>query len=138
MKEGEGVNCGRGFSAAVLAVALSQALTAAAITRAPETAHYSAAQLKQMIRQAHTQNDYLALARYFEQRHREYVDQAADEMAEWARRSQITDGPAAKYPRPVDAARNLYDYYAHQADDAAFQADKFHRFAEGVAALDGH
>jgi hypothetical protein len=43
-----------------------------------------------------------------------------------------------KYPRPVDVAQNLYDYYQHEADDAAFQAEKFHRFADGVAALQRH
>ena len=59
---------------------------------------------------------------------------ASDEMAEWARRSQNTTGRAAKYPRPVDSARNRYEYYAHEADEAAFQADKYNRFAAGAAA----
>jgi hypothetical protein len=68
----------------------------------------------------------------------EYSQKAADEIGEWARRAQDVTGPAEKYPRPVDVARSLFDYYQNQADDAAFQADKYHRFADGVAALTRH
>jgi hypothetical protein len=126
------------LAAVVLALAFMEALSASAVVRGPQTAHYSSSQLKRMIHDARTQDQYLVLARYFEQRHKEYSDKASDEMAEWARRSPDVSGPAMKYPRPVDAARNLYDYYRHEADDAAFQAEKFHRFADGVAALNRH
>jgi hypothetical protein len=100
--------------------------------------HYTQAQIKRMMREANTPDQYRVVARYFEQRQGEFSSKAADQLAEWARRSQNTTGPAAKYPRPVDEARNLYEYYAHEADDAAFQADKYNRFALGAEAITKH
>lgn len=120
--------------AGVVALVLATGISAGAVTLQPSGSHYTAAQLKQMIREAHTPDQYKAIARYYDERHSEFSQKAADEMAEWARRSENTTGPAAKYPRPVDVARNLYEYYAHEADDAAFQADKYYRFAAGAAA----
>ena len=118
-----------------IALLLASGMSSSAITPSPTEAHYTPAQMKRMIRDAHTADQYRAIARYYDQRHTEFSQKAADEMAEWARRSQNTSGPAAKYPRPVDEARNLYEYYVHEADEAAFQADKYYRFAEGAEAL---
>jgi hypothetical protein len=122
--------------AGVVALVLATGMTSGAVTLPPSGSHYTAAQLKQMIRAAHTPDQYRAIARYYDERHSEFSQKAADQREEWARRSQNTTGPAAKYPRPVDEARNLYDYYAHEADEAAFQADKYYRFAAGAAATE--
>jgi hypothetical protein len=119
----------------VVALALATGKSSGAVTLPPSGSHHSAAQVKQMIREAHTADQYLAIARYYDERRNEFSQKASDQMAEWERRSQNTSGPAAKYPRPVDSARNLYEFYAHEADDAAFQADKYYRFAAGVAAI---
>lgn len=116
-----------GVVALVLAAGMS---SSGAVT--PGGPHYSAAQLKQMIREAHTPDQYTAIARYYDVRHSEFSRKAADEKVEWERRSQNTSGPAAKYPRPVDVARNLYEYYEHEANDAAFQADKYYQLASGT------
>ena len=118
----------------VIAIAAAGSASLNAVSLQPAPAHYSPAQIKKMIHEAHTADQYRAIARYFDERRAEFSQKAADEMAEWARRSEFTTGPAAKFPRPVDAARNLYEYYAHEVDDAAFQADKYYRFAAGVEA----
>src|SRR5580704_273056 len=81
-----------------------------AVTLQPAAAHYTPSQIKQLIREAHTADQYRAIARYYDERHAEFSQKAADQMAEWARRADNTSGPAAKYPRPVDEARNLYEY----------------------------
>jgi hypothetical protein len=123
------------IAAGVLAVALASGITCAAVSLPENGTHYTAAQVKRMVREAHTPDQYRALARYYEERQSEFSQKAAEQMEEWERRSQNVTGPAAKFPRPVDVARNLYEYYAHEADDSAFQADKYTRFAEGAAAL---
>jgi hypothetical protein len=126
------------IAASILTLALAQGAAYAGVSSSPTASHYSAAQIKQLIREAHTADQYRVIAHYFEQRQAVFSDKAADQMAEWARRSQNVTGPAAKYPRPVDEARNLYEYYAHEADDAAFQADKYSRFAAGADAITKH
>ena len=118
----------------VVALSLATGISSRAVTLQPSGSHLTAAQVKRMIREAHTPDQYTAIARYYDARHSEFSEKAGDEMAEWIRRSENTTGPAAKYPRPVDVARNLYDYYSHEANEAAFQADKYYRFAAGVAA----
>ncbi len=122
--------------AGVVTFVIAAASSLGAVTLPPSgSSHYTANQVKQMIREAHTADQYRAVAHYFEQRHSDFSQMAADQMEEVQRRAQNTSGPAAKWPRPVDVARNLYDYYAHEADDAAFQADKYYRFALGAEAL---
>jgi hypothetical protein len=121
-------------TASIVAMALASGAAHAAVSLQANGAHYSASQIKQMAREAHTPEQYRAVARYYEARQSEFSQKAAEMMEEWARRSQDVSGPAAKYPRPVDSARNLYEYYAHEATESAFQADKYTRFAEGLAA----
>ena len=115
-----------------IAVAFAFVLTTPSSRAVTLHRSYSSSEIKQMMREAHTPDQYRAIAQYYDERHTEFSAKAADEMAEWARRSEMTSGLAAKYPRPVDAARNLYEYYAHEADEAAFQAYKYHRFEAGT------
>ena len=126
----------KSVSSFVLVFAITAAGSASlkAVSLQPAHVHYSPAQIKKMIHEAHTADQYRAIARYYDERRLEFSEKAGDEMAEWVRRSENTSGPAAKYPRPVDSARNLYEYYSHEADNAAFQADKYCRFATGVEA----
>jgi len=67
------------------------------------------------MREAHSPNEYRALAGYYGEQQTSYLKQAAEEKQEWVRRSQNIVGVAAKYPRPVDSARNLYEYYMYKA-----------------------
>jgi hypothetical protein len=97
---------------------------------APESVHYSKAELAQLRKEAHTPEQYRALALYFGQGKRSFQEQANQEKKEWERRSLNVVGPAAKYPRPVDSARNLYEYYNYKADQASVLQTQYQRLAE--------
>jgi hypothetical protein len=91
--------------------------------------HYSEAQLKKLAQNAHTSEEYGVLASYYGQRHNYYLTQATEEKQEWARRSSNIVLTAAKYPRPVDSAHYLYDYYTYKALEASQLAAKFAQLA---------
>lgn len=84
--------------------------------RAP---HYSHAELKQLIANAHTSSDYQTLASYYHLQQQSFQMQAEEEKREWERLSQNVSGPYAKYPRPVDSAHSLYQYYSAKANQMA-------------------
>jgi hypothetical protein len=102
-----------------------------------ESVHYSKAELAQLRKEAHTPEQYRALAAYFEHRKRSFHEQANQEKKEWERRSQNVVGPAAKYPRPVDSARNLYEYYDYEADQAGVLQVQYQRLAESAGVATG-
>jgi hypothetical protein len=85
----------------------------------------SSGQLKQMAKDAHTPEQYSALAQSYGQLQKTYLEKAAEEKQEWDRRSQNIVSIAAKYPRPVDSARNLYEYYRYKANEAGSLAAKY-------------
>jgi hypothetical protein len=92
----------------------------------PSTAvHYSQSEVRKMIRQAHTPQQYQTLAAYFKAEQQAYERQAQSEKAEWERRSQNVTGLAAKYPRPVDSSKNRYEYFTYEAGQKAQQAAHF-------------
>jgi hypothetical protein len=86
-------------------------------------------QMKQLSRTAHTPEQYRTLANYFDKQQQSFLQQARDEKAEWARRSQNTTSISAKYPRPVDSARYLYEYYVYKASEASALSAKYNRLA---------
>jgi hypothetical protein len=59
-----------------------------------------------------------------------FQQQAHSEEQEWVRRSQYTVGVAQKYPRPADSAKNLYDYYAYEADQNGKLAAQYEKLAQ--------
>jgi len=91
--------------------------------------HYTQAQLKELARDAHAPEQYKSLANYYGERQKDYLQKAADEKKEWERRSQNVVGVLAKYPRPVDSARNLYEYYMTRASEAGTLEAKYSRLA---------
>jgi hypothetical protein len=93
-------------------------------------AHFTQSQLKQMQRAADSPEQFKALAAYYAGRQAYYLQQASEEKLEWIRRSQNVMVSAAKYPRPVDSARNLYEYYAYMASEAGSFAMKYGQQAE--------
>ncbi|MGA2834026.1 MAG: hypothetical protein ABSE55_13230 [Terracidiphilus sp.] len=96
----------------------------------PETgAYYTQAQLRQLARNAHAPAQYAALASYYGERQNNYLRKAAEEKQEWARMNQNITSVAAKYPRPVDSARNLYEYYIYKASEAEALVAKYSRLA---------
>jgi hypothetical protein len=118
------------FTAWILSLALPGVASAQGAASSAETGdHYTQGQLKQLARGAHAPEEYRTLASYYGERQRIYLQKAADEKAEWERRSQNVMGVLAKYPRPVDSAKNLYEYYMAEAADAAKLEAKYSALA---------
>jgi len=105
--------------AAFVAFALATGFTHA---QAPVVATMTHAQVEEMLRGAHTVQQYQSLANYFRGRQQSFEQQAQSEKVEWQRRSQNVVGPAAKYPRPVDSSRNRYEYFTYEAQQMSQQA----------------
>ena len=91
--------------------------------------HYSQAQLKQLARDAHTPDQYKNLAMSYSKQQSYFLKQAAEEKVEWERRSQNIVSINAKYPRPVDSARYLYEYYVTKANEAGSLSAKYDQMA---------
>ncbi len=107
------------IAACIVTLALTGVGNAQGATSSSQSGtHFTKAQLKQMLRDAHTPEQYKALASYYDEQSKSYLQQAADEKKEWERRSQNVQGVAAKYPRPSDSARNLYEYYMYKASES--------------------
>jgi hypothetical protein len=118
------------LAASVLTLALVTAASATALASpADNSSQPTSAQLKQMAKDAHTPEQYTALAQSYGQLQKSYLDKAAEEKQEWDRRSQNVMSIAAKYPRPVDSARNLYEYYSYKASEAGALAAKYSQLA---------
>jgi len=75
----------------------------------------SNAQIKQLKQTASSAADYTQIAAYYAAKQQNYQKKADEEKIEWQHRSSNIVSIAAKYPRPVDSARNLYDYYSAKA-----------------------
>ncbi len=97
-------------------------------------AHFTKAQLKQLLRDARTPEQYRTLASYYGGQQKSYLQEAAEEKMEWERRGQNVEGAFAKYPRPVDSARNLYEYYIYKASESGSLEAKYSRFADSDTA----
>jgi hypothetical protein len=118
----------------IAACVLSFALTALVSAQAPQAsaqngAHYTKNQLKQMVLQANTPDQYNTLAAYYGNQQAGFLNHAAVEEQEWIRRSQNIMSIAAKYPRPVDSARYLYEYYKYKASETGSLAAKYGQLA---------
>jgi hypothetical protein len=101
-----------------------------AMSSAQTDAHYTQAQLKELTLNAHAPEQYKALAGYYGQEQNRYAQLAAQEKIEWDRRSnQPIVSTLAKYPRPVDSARNLYEYYMYKASENRTLQAKYSRMA---------
>jgi hypothetical protein len=118
------------FSTCILALALAGVASAQTTASSAKNGdHYTHAQLKEMTLNAHAPAQYAVLANYYGERQADYLHQAAEEKKEWERRSQNITGAQAKYPRPVDSARNLYEYYMYKATEAGTLQAKYHQLA---------
>jgi len=118
------------FTTWILSLAFAGVGSAQVAASAAETGnHYTQAQLKELARDAHAPEQYKSLANYYGERQKDYLQKAADEKKEWERRSQNVVGVLAKYPRPVDSARNLYEYYMTRASEAGTLEAKYSRLA---------
>ncbi len=98
----------------IAAIACAATFISPASIAQPTTPHYSHHELKQLIRNAHTPEQYQALAAYFRSEEKLFNDKAVAEKVEWDRRTATVVGPEIK-SRSVESARNLYEYYAYEA-----------------------
>lgn len=105
-----------------------------AVASGGDDSHVSQGQLKRMAREAHTPEQYKALAVSYDAVQKDYLKQAADEKQEWIRRSQITVSLYAKYPKPADEAKYLYEYYVEKASEAGALSAKYAQLAEPAGA----
>jgi len=122
------------LAASILSLALVTAAASTAFaTPADKSSQPSSGQLKQMAKDAHTPEQYTALAQSYSELQKSYLAKAAEEKQEWDRRSQITTSLYAKYPKPADSARNLYEYYAYKATEAGSLATKYSQLASPAA-----
>ena len=114
-----------------LAVSLGCAQFGVVLASAQDNAeHYTQAQVKELRREARTPAQYGVLAHYYDGQQKKYSALAATEQQEWTRRSKDITSISAKYPRPVDSARNLYEYYAYRADEATKLSLKYQQLAD--------
>jgi hypothetical protein len=120
----------KGLVTSLLAISLGCTQFGVAATLTQEsTNQYTPSQIRELRRTAHTPAQYDLLAEYYDKQQKKYSDLASVEHEEWLRRSQNVTSIAAKYPRPADSARNLYQYYVNRADDATKLSSKYHRLA---------
>jgi hypothetical protein len=110
--------------ATLLAVVFTGAIIVA-VAEPSSTPSYSKAEIKQMMRDARTAQQYRVLADYFGTQQKKFEEQAQTEKEEWARRSQNVSGLAAKYPRPVDSSKNRYEYFTYEADQMGQQSSHY-------------
>jgi hypothetical protein len=119
-----------------IACALLACATASVAVRAESAAtqNLSRSDLKRMVQNAHTTEDYLTLASYFRWRQQEFQQQAQSEKIEWDRRAMNSYLAAAKYPNPVTSSRNRYEYFTYEAQKMGQQAAHY----ENLSAQSSH
>jgi hypothetical protein len=108
-----------------LACALLACVLTSGVARAesPAPANYSRSEVKSMIRDAHTTEQYMTLASYFRWRQQQFEQQAHEQITWWAQRSMNVSLPeAAKYPSPADSSRYRYEYFNYEAQQMSRQA----------------
>jgi len=98
-----------------------------AVSSAETGTHYTKAQVKELKRSAQTPAQYAVLASYYGAQKADYLRQATEEKKDWERRSENVSGAFGKYPRPVDSARNLYEYYLYKASEYEVLEAKYSR-----------
>jgi hypothetical protein len=89
-----------------------------------------------MVAEAHTPEQYKALASYYSARRDDYLQQAAEAKKDWELKSKGVTGRIGKYPRPMDSARSFYEYNMSKASEAgALEAKYSQMAAPGTPAL---
>lgn len=89
----------------------------------------STSEVHRLMKTAHKSGQYHTLAAYFRQKEQSFSAERDAELALWNSRKQGIAANQNKYPRPVDSAHNLYDYYAYETSHAAAQAQHYEQLA---------
>ena len=118
------------FPACLLTFAIALAGTAQGqVSIQDPGAQTTRAELKKLERSAHEPGQFKALASYYGDRKMTYLQKAANEKREWEHRGLNVYSATAKYPRPVDAARKLYESYMAKASEAGALEAKYDQLA---------
>ena len=90
-------------------------------------------------KKAHAQSpeEYKARAARLRQQEEVLRRKAATEKRDWEQRSLITSSLYAKYPRPADSARNLYEYYTYEANKKGSLAAEYEELAAAPQGAQG-
>ncbi len=119
------------FAVCVVSIALAGVGNAQGTVSSQEAgSSYTRSQVKELARTAHSQGQFKALAGYFGQQHKTYMQQAEDAKREWERRSVGVSGNRSKYPTPAEWAHISYEYYMSKASKASELEAKYSRLAE--------
>jgi hypothetical protein len=121
----------RKIAFAVVFASLTLSLSAARAESASPV-NYSRSELKKMVRDAHTPEQYRELACYYRVRQQEFEQQAHDELVWFARRSMNVSLAAAKYPTPTDSSRNRYEYFNYEAGQMGRKAAYYENLQAGA------
>ena len=118
------------FATCILALAFAGIASAQSAASSAETgAHYTKAQVKELKRSARVPAQYAVLASYYGAQKADYLRQAAKAKKVWEERNQNVTGGFLKYPRPVDSARNFYEYCLYKASEAGTLEAKYQQLA---------
>lgn len=116
----------------VIACAAGILIASVAYAGQPTSQSYSHAELKKMIGEAHTAEQYKTLAIYFRSQAMSYKQKAADEKREWWRRIEVNAALYQKFPQPTESSRNRSEYFAYEARQLNAQASHFDGLAAGA------
>jgi hypothetical protein len=118
------------FVACVVSLVLANAGNAQGTVSSQDSGYsYTRSQVKELVRTAHSPEQFKAIASYFGQLQKTYMEQATEAKREWERIGAGVPSNRAKYPTPVDAARNLYENYMYKASEAGALEAKYTRLA---------
>ena len=119
---------------AMLTFAIATVAAQATEKTGPDDPEYTAAQVRHLIHSAHTAQQFSDLADYYAARKRTFELKAKDALDLWAQRAAMINPLSEKWPRPVDSARNLYQYYAYEAAHCGQLSAKYGALADAAAA----
>jgi hypothetical protein len=114
----------------ILSLAAGVAIAQGTASSSGAGVQYTKAEIKQMTATAHTADQYKTLASYYGAKRDSYLQQAAKAKMDWEAKSKNVTGRIGKYPRPMDSARNLYEYYMSKASGAEALVAKFSQSAD--------
>jgi hypothetical protein len=117
----------------VVAMIVTAEAVAAAERNSPAQPAYTSSQIRQMGREAQTAEQYTELADYYALQQRMYRQKAVEQMHLWRERAEMVTPLSEKWPRPVDSARDLHDYYEYKIAQSAALSAKYDQLADTVA-----
>ena len=91
----------------------------------------SRGELHEMIRNAHTSEQYQALAQYYREKQIDLEEQARAERIEWISLSRGVTWSRTKAPAPAEFARNWYEHLSGKAESMGEKAQRFEDLEDG-------